>query len=510
MVLKYSDLEVFNMANNYEKLIRCTKNQLEVFIDSLVNKPASRYVDWSAWLASDDPDAPYIGTPAFYKDENGEEKHCMLLSEETIDGEKHRKYYEILPKGEVKEECVPAHLIRLETEEDYPEIDPIRLMVDSAMDEFTSEQDFSLLQNKKVPTEEAPIEETIVIESISDLSQPKEETVIDTVDTTSEPSIEEVIETPTDLPQEETVEEVVETPVQEENITFPSDPQEEVIPETTAQEEVVSVEEPVVEIEETPVVEDNIDFPNEPQEEKTDVSVDEEVVEIEETPVVEENITFLSDPQEEVTLEEDTTAPSVEEVVADTVVTEEVEETPESVVEEVVEELSKEDDFVNEVSEDTIPEVSLESTAPIIDLPEAVLDADNSDISDTDKTQEIPVVEESDTYDMLKEDSEEVLDEKDDDFEFTLGDNADDLDKELAKFENTLTELETIVQRHETDFTPENTTNMTILETEEETDVPIHDLLSDIKISSGFYDPEDPDDRELPTIAFTAMNRDDD
>ena len=461
------------MANNYEKLVRCTQNQLEVFIDSLVNKPASHYVDWAKWLSSEDPDAPYIGTPAFYKDEDGEEKNCMLLEETTEQGEKHRKFYEVLPKGEVKELTLPAHLVRLETEEEYPEIDPIRLMVDNAMNEYTQQQDFSLLHNKPIEHEEIEL----TLEPQEELVQPEIKEEVETVSTGDG----EFVEFMEDIEEEaiKNYEATKETPIVEEE----------------TEREIVVEEEPVLEVQET--IEETQTIP-EPVEEV-----------IEETPAVVEEVVEETQPIEEVVVEEtqqvevpvvtvEETQP-IEEIV-------EVKEEPEIAVEEIIEEpevvveeeiqFPKDPEIVEEVVTETGPIVKLEETASI-DVQEEIEEPIES-------TQEIEVVVEETTQPI------ETVTTEDDDFDFTLGDVADDLDKELAKFEDTLSQINAVVQRDETDFTPEDTTNSIVLETEEETDVPINDLLNDIKISSGFYNPEDPEDRELPTIAFTAMNRDDD
>ena len=130
------------MATNYERLVKCTQEQLEFFFDSLVHKPASAYVDWAKWLGSEDPEAPYVGEEAFYL-VNGEEKSCRYLEETDINNETHRVIYEVLPKGEVMKEALPAHLVRLATEETYPEEDPLRRLISNSVAEYTSEQNFS-------------------------------------------------------------------------------------------------------------------------------------------------------------------------------------------------------------------------------------------------------------------------------------------------------------------------------------------------------------------------------
>ena len=67
------------MATNYEILMSLTRKQMNAFINSLVNKEVSRYIDWGAWLGSEDPQPPYIGEAAFLKENDGETA-CYLLT----------------------------------------------------------------------------------------------------------------------------------------------------------------------------------------------------------------------------------------------------------------------------------------------------------------------------------------------------------------------------------------------------------------------------------------------
>ena len=47
------------MATNYEILTGLSKKQMAAFINSLVKKEVSRYIDWNAWLNSEDPEPPH-------------------------------------------------------------------------------------------------------------------------------------------------------------------------------------------------------------------------------------------------------------------------------------------------------------------------------------------------------------------------------------------------------------------------------------------------------------------
>ena len=50
----------FIMATNLERLQNCSARQLEAFIRSIVSKRASEYINWGAWLSSDDPDVVFL------------------------------------------------------------------------------------------------------------------------------------------------------------------------------------------------------------------------------------------------------------------------------------------------------------------------------------------------------------------------------------------------------------------------------------------------------------------
>ena len=157
------------MATNYEILMSCSRKQMAAFINSLVNKEVSRYIDWNSWLRSEDPEPVYFGTDAFFK-EDGEETACRLLAETEEDGRAMRTVYMILDKGGIRKETVPAWLVRKADEESYPasplpEISEEEFLQtatesDSILEELLAEADLAAAAAESVTAEEpAVIEE---------------------------------------------------------------------------------------------------------------------------------------------------------------------------------------------------------------------------------------------------------------------------------------------------------------------------------------------------------------
>ena len=369
------------MSTNYEKLVRCSQKQIDIFIQSLVTKEASRYVDWSAWLSSEDPEAPMKGEPAFLF-ENDEEKQCWLLDEYVENERTYRRAYLIEDSGNVREEAFPVHMVRKATEDYYPdEEEP------EEIPEFTMEDIFP----EETPAEEPEPEET-----------PAEEPE-------AEPE-------PAEEPQPE------EEPVTEEA------PQPEEEPETEPEAEPETEPEPV---EEEPVTEEEPEeVPAEPEPEETEEELElpepepeVKAPEIEKTRIYVPGERLWSDDDDDEEEEEETKEP----------------ETPEP-------EPEPEIPFRNSEPDD-LDTAALQSLMKELDSRN---EAGDYELTDED-TKHIMEIEDA----LMRSFDEHKEPEKDDDDDTTSG-------------------------------------------------AQIHELLEDLKERSDLYDPEDPEDRELPTIAFTS------
>lgn len=109
------------MSSNFERLQKCSRRQLGAFISSIVSKRASEFVDWNAWLASDDPDVTFIGEDALYKEEDGSERECRFLEElKDDDGMVCRRIFFFEEDGDVTPRTVRADLVRKLSEDAYP------------------------------------------------------------------------------------------------------------------------------------------------------------------------------------------------------------------------------------------------------------------------------------------------------------------------------------------------------------------------------------------------------
>ena len=470
------------MATNYERLVKCTQEQLEFFFDSLVHKPASAYVDWAKWLGSEDPEAPYVGEEAFYL-VNGEEKSCRYLEETDINSETHRVIYEVLPKGEVMKEALPAHLVRLATEETYPEEDPLRKLISNSVAEYTSEQNFSYYlytnpgtniektnsiptQNKEVVIEELEIvdEESVLEDTLDELEIVEENELEDTLDeldiVDEESELDDTLDELDIVDEENELEDTLNELdiVDEENELEDTIDELEIVDEPVKEEIVLTLHPELDEpVEEDAMAIDELDLPSEN---------------------VHEDAGELTNKINDILNELENTDPSGSTIVIESLKT--LEEEPHEDLTMVIEEV-EEPSMEETINLDTV----VEEEAP---LEETIV---------IDKLEDLK----EDTYAL---DDSAVL------FTDNELEKIDDLEVELANFESTLSELESIVNDpgSSMELTNSHVLNMadTIQETEEDTDVELHDLLDDIKTRSTLFDPEDPEDRELPTIAFMAMN----
>ena len=227
------------MSTNYDKLVRCSQEQIDIFIQSLVTKDASRYVDWSAWLSSENPNAPMKGEPAFLM-EDGTEKDCRMLAEYVENERTFRRIYILNQDGTVREEAFPVHMVRKASEEYYPaEEEPEDIPEFSMADIFPDEEE---------ETEaEAPAEEPAPIEEKQSEEAPAEEPAA------SEEEPEEEDNTPLELPKA-----AVKTPsIEKTRIYVPGerlwmDDDEEEEAEEEEKEEELPAEEPAVTEEEQP------------------------------------------------------------------------------------------------------------------------------------------------------------------------------------------------------------------------------------------------------------------
>lgn len=124
------------MSSNYERLQNSSRRQLEAFIRSIVSKRASEFIDWHAWLSSDNPDVEFLGEDAVYKNDDGSERECRFMREETNeDGLPCRFVYFFEDDGDVSTLTVRADRVRKLTEEAYPVIEEPE---DTPIDFFTA------------------------------------------------------------------------------------------------------------------------------------------------------------------------------------------------------------------------------------------------------------------------------------------------------------------------------------------------------------------------------------
>ncbi len=124
------------MSSNYERLQSCSSRQLEAFIRSIVSNRASEYVDWHAWMSSDDPDVTFLGEDAIYKNDDGTERECRFLKEETHDdGLPYRQVYFFEEDGDVTALTARADRVRKASEEAFPVVEAPE---DTPIDFFTS------------------------------------------------------------------------------------------------------------------------------------------------------------------------------------------------------------------------------------------------------------------------------------------------------------------------------------------------------------------------------------
>ena len=508
------------MATNYERLVQCTKEELSYFFDSLVHKPASAYVDWDLWLNSEDPEAPYIGEEAFFLD-GEEELKCRFLEEKEINGEKHRTFYCVLPKGEVRKETIPSHLVRLATEEEYPEEDPLRKLINQSVNEYTTEQDYSsyIFANPGTtiektasipqPVIEEPQEEIVLTLEDEELSPiPESEEIVEIEN--EEPLIEEVIEIEEPI-IEETIEPVIEEPAIEETA--------EIVVEDVMAIEADTLDEADMELEVVePMLEENTEIAIEDStiENTAEIAIEDPTIENTAEIVVEDVMAIDEEPLPSIEVSEAEEYTNKIEGLLDSLPTSEETSYDETIVLNDLSNLSSDetvlDDSISletDISEDAVDETIVFDTISDVELPQP-----EEELEAYDETIVISSLDELKNFESnpVKVDEvsiEESVDTLEADSSFDKTDEYD-LEKELANFENTLTELENVVNDPGSSLELTNShainTSSIIQEYEDETDVELHDLLDDIKSRSTLFDPENPEDRELPTIAFMAMN----
>lgn len=133
------------MSSNYIRLLNCNKNEMEMFIRSIVTKEASAYVDWHAWMSSDNPEVTYIGQAAHYKDEEGNSLPCRVLKETEEDGKVIRHIFVVGAKGKVERMALPKEKVVIRGEEDTrteiseAEIDDILAAMNAAVEQEEAE-----------------------------------------------------------------------------------------------------------------------------------------------------------------------------------------------------------------------------------------------------------------------------------------------------------------------------------------------------------------------------------
>lgn len=494
------------MATNYEILMSCTRKQMAAFINSLVKKEVSRYIDWNAWLLSEDPEPPYIGEPAFMKDGNTETP-CYLLEETEENGETFRTVFMPGAKGEIRKEILPAHFVRKETELIYPAA-PLPDLSEEEVREVDDESSFILETLLEETEKEADDLDEIIKESLDF-------------------KLEEELN-PNDIPSSEEEAEVIPEEI--------SEAEAEELPEIVADDEVLIEEDEEPAVEETPAEEEENSAEEIPeaQEDEIDFSILQQL---------EDEVLAADRAEEEKTssLRFDdlwaiapaaAAAPVQEEDPA------EEKEEPQSEEEETVDffeaqdkaaaanddndyysrgriELLKESLFDDEDEPPlgTGDLVFMETTAiqldpshretipAAADLDEGIRFADvkipkkiieTAEKAESTSSLELGEDEDADSFfEKLKDLSEAEEPQTD----------PDDLNLELLKKESAeLIKKKTHdAEEEEAEENPE----------EEELDfrsATLAQLLIDKKKTSMLYDPNDPEDQELPTIAFSALN----
>ena len=275
------------MATNYEILMSLTRKQMNAFINSLVNKEVSRYIDWGAWLGSEDPQPPYIGEAAFLKENDGETA-CYLLEEKEENGQRTRTVFIPSDKGTIINKTVEAHFVRKQSEPIYP-APPLPELSEEEVNAVADESDF-------------------VLESLLSEAQEEADALDDIINASMDTSLEDLKPQPLESEPETEPEPVLSEPqpaVTEPEVTEPepeeSQPEPEPVvtePEVTEPETEVTAPEPEPEPEPEEPEEDDITFgeisfeeepaePEQPQEEK-------------ELPLIEEDDQILTpEPEEE-------------------------------------------------------------------------------------------------------------------------------------------------------------------------------------------------------------------
>lgn len=269
------------MATNYEILMSLTRKQMNAFINSLVNKEVSRYIDWGAWLGSEDPQPPYIGEAAFLKENDGETA-CYLLEEKEENGQRTRTVFIPSDKGTIINKTVEAHFVRKQSEPIYP-APPLPELSEEEVNAVADESDF-------------------VLESLLSEAQEEADALDDIINASMDTSLEDLKPQPLQSePEPETAETTEPAVIESEpEITEPEpqiiEPEPE--PEVTEPETEVTAPEPEPEPEPEEPEEDDITFGEISFEEEP--AEPEQPQEQEELPLIEEDDQILTpEPEEE-------------------------------------------------------------------------------------------------------------------------------------------------------------------------------------------------------------------
>jgi len=239
------------MATNYEILMSLSKKQMAAFIHSLVNKEVSRYIDWNAWLLSENPEPPYRGEAAFLK-EDGQETECFLLEENEENGVRTRTVFIPGEKGNVILKQMEAHFVRKASEAIYPA---------APLPELDEEE-----------LKAAADESDLVLESLLNETEQEAEALDQLINESIDLGLEEKTETP--QPEETAAEETA----QPEEVTPAAEPEPEEpqLPETEAETD-PEIEIPQVKFDEIETIEQTDD---EIKAEKAVIEEDDEIPDI--------------------------------------------------------------------------------------------------------------------------------------------------------------------------------------------------------------------------------------
>lgn len=267
------------MATNYEILMSLTRKQMNAFINSLVNKEVSRYIDWGAWLGSEDPQPPYIGEAAFLKENDGETA-CYLLEEKEENGLRTRTVFIPSDKGTIINKTVEAHFVRKQSEPIYP-APPLPELSEEEVNAVADESDF-------------------VLESLLSEAQEEADALDDIINASMDTSLEDLKPQPLESEPEtepEPVQPDEQPAVTEEEVTEPEPEEPEPEPEPEITEPEPEESEPEPEVEPAEEAEEELTFADVPYDEEIEEPAQPEKQE--ELPLIEEDDQILTPDAEE-------------------------------------------------------------------------------------------------------------------------------------------------------------------------------------------------------------------